>query len=1245
MKKRRIKLILLLGLLLLLLVPTAVVTWVVTTEAGLQFVAGRLGKVGPVTVTVTGVQGTLVKGFSFQSLRIQHRRADIQVGAAEGRIRLFPLLLRRIDVPRFHTRQLALQAFPGERRQTEWTPRFLPQTLRIDVDSLQVDRAVLTLVSGRTVEYSGLRGGITILPKLLRIRTAAVDYDVLHAEGNLRLTAAKPFGIRGDVDLRYRPEGQPEWHIVSRLDGNLDRMAVQAQVLEPFLVDSEGAALTLTSGWRYEGHAKVRDLDLEKFGGSSALGLLSGELDITANSQEYTGRGQVNVPVLEAGPLAATFAGFYSNRQLQIRSASFAHAPSGAQAQVRGDVTLVEGGPRLDLRGQWTRFRWPLAAAEPAFSSARGTFRLSGVKPWQLEADGLVTAAGYSDLPGSIRGALAADSLQITAGRVGVLGGNASFTGDARWNPEQSWHVKGRAENFDPAAVRPDLPGRLSFDFDARGAPFGENAGLELDLRGLSGRLRGQNASGSGHFARAAGSEDWQFSDVDLKLGRTSLELDGGLGARRDLRFAVEAEDLSLIDPAARGRLSARGRFAGTREAPVLLFKARGADFLWKDYELASLNADVDVDLGAARRTQGQVELAGLHVAGRDVQRLQLQLQGTMDAQRIIAQLDAPPLRGALTADGVYTDGLWRGQINSLGIDGERELHMRLEKPAPLRFALNEFRVDDLCLKGMSERVCTTGSRDPAGPWRALVEATDLPLHALTAGMTADIEYDGTIAATGEASGAPGVPVTGNLRAQLRDAQLRHRLSNGREETLALGNGGVAVRAGADAFSLEVGLNAGEAGRILGRLDGQRNTESWRDHPIRGSLDADTLGLGLLDIYLGGIDRANGRILTKVDIGGTLGQPTIEGTLQLRDAQIDIFQVNLSMRELSMDAKFNAESLTLSGQTRIGEGRAKVDGRLTWRGREPYGNLHLEGENLRIVDVPEARIDAAPNLDFKLEGRRIEATGEVRVPAARLEPADLTNAVRASGDEVLVGAPPEDPESRWTVVSDIRLTLGNNVHIDALGLVGTLGGSLALRTDEAGITRGQGELNVTSGKYSALGRLLDIERGRLIFNNVPVSDPGIDLRAEKEFPDVVAGVNVRGTLAAPRMTFYSEPAISQSQIASLILAGGSLESAQNSTEPGAGRNPLLAQGGAIIGQRFGSQVGIDDVSIEQNLDAETSLVLGRYLSPRLYISYGISLAEAINTLKLRYTIGDRWTFKTETGEEQSADIVFTIRKK
>jgi translocation and assembly module TamB len=319
--------------------------------------------------------------------------------------------------------------------------------------------------------------------------------------------------------------------------------------------------------------------------------------------------------------------------------------------------------------------------------------------------------------------------------------------------------------------------------------------------------------------------------------------------------------------------------------------------------------------------------------------------------------------------------------------------------------------------------------------------------------------------------------------------------------------------------------------------------------------------------------------------------------------------------------------------------------RWTWKPRrEPFGELHVEGENLRVVDVPEARIEASPKLDFKLAGRRVDVVGEVKLPYARLEPADLTNAVLSSSDEVLVGAPPVDPAQRWTVVSNIRLVLGDRVDINTLGLTARLGGNITVRTDEAQISRGQGELNITEGKYLALGRKLDIARGRLLFNNVPVGDPGIDLRAQKVFPDVTAGVNVRGSLRSPRTSFFSEPAIPQSQIVSLILAGGSLETVQNSTRAGAARNDLLAQGGAILAQQLGSKVGLEDISIESDLSNETSLVLGKYLSPRLYVSYGISLAEAINTLKLRYTIGDRWTLKTESGKSRSADIVYTIQK-
>jgi translocation and assembly module TamB len=136
---------------------------------------------------------------------------------------------------------------------------------------------------------------------------------------------------------------------------------------------------------------------------------------------------------------------------------------------------------------------------------------------------------------------------------------------------------------------------------------------------------------------------------------------------------------------------------------------------------------------------------------------------------------------------------------------------------------------------------------------------------------------------------------------------------------------------------------------------------------------------------------------------------------------------------------------------------------------------------------------------------------------------------------------------------------------------------------------------------------------------------------------------VRGPLRAPRWTFYSDPQLTRSQIISL-LAGGSLDSVQNNERRGGTQNDLLMQGGAIVAQTVGGRVGLDNVGVESDLNNSTSVVFGKYLSDRLFVSYGISLAEAINTIKMRWTIGKGFTFKTEAGKARSADIELTLKK-
>ena len=140
-----------------------------------------------------------------------------------------------------------------------------------------------------------------------------------------------------------------------------------------------------------------------------------------------------------------------------------------------------------------------------------------------------------------------------------------------------------------------------------------------------------------------------------------------------------------------------------------------------------------------------------------------------------------------------------------------------------------------------------------------------------------------------------------------------------------------------------------------------------------------------------------------------------------------------------------------------------------WRDALPYGQLHLDGTNLRVVDIPEAQIDASPNLDFKVAAHEIDITGTVTVPYAKIVPTDLTGAVTSSSDEVIVGKrdrriPPTGSRSDTT----ITMKLGTNVNIKTMGLTGRLAGSITVRSGYDAITRASGELSVQKGEVCGL---------------------------------------------------------------------------------------------------------------------------------------------------------------------------------
>ena len=1272
---KRARLILPLLAVVLLTAPLSALWLLGHSEGALRFVVAQL----PVSfgtierLEIREVRGSLAGGFVVGAIEIDHDIVHLRLHDVRARLELLPLLWQTLELRGLQADRVEILPQPRDRPPPDRPMRFLPGLLTLNagdarVNAIEIKPAGVPAVLFRDTTLDALVRSTTLQIRALRTQLGNITLDA-----NGRLLAATPLGLDVDVRAVYQPKRGPRWRASAEVDGDVATARFDARLLEPFTAEIDEGSLRLLLPWSVRAEAKVADLDVRKFGGSAYLGLIDGTLELEIDRNGYRAQGSLLPPGLAAGALEVDFDGRYSQGVLTAKRIGLRHAPSGTRAVIDGSITTTEAGLWLDLAGDWQQLRWPLADATPPFTSERGRFTLRGAGPYELTAQGAARIGALPVMQTTLESILQPGRLQLSRIEVQALAGTGTLTGEVEWRDAQRWRIAGPVRGLDPGKYRAALPGRLDFELDVRGRGFGTGGTIDIDIKNMQGRLRGTAARGSGRLSLAG--ETLHFGKVDLAAGGLRLALDGSLSPQRnDFDFRIEASDLGVIVDGGRGRLRATGRLRGTPASMLIRLEAEGRDLALGELVVGRLAADIDLDPqgGVDATARAHVDAASVQIAGRAADRVLLDIAGNAAKHSLAIDVSGSDLALAARGEGNFASTGWQQRWSTLGVRLPGEIALALESRLSLQVTADSIKVEPFCLRGarnspLTEEATLCGSGSRQGPsWDLDAAIAKLPLASVLPNPATRARYEGSLSAVAQLRSADGGLPHGKLNAEFEGARLRWQRAGGKEELIPLGSGSLLLESNTQGISGNLDIAAGERGRARGVLRATRpptataaataattvtapaagmlDGAGWRDMPLVATLRADSTALALLYFYVPEIDRSSGDLSLDLVVGGTLGTPLVNGVLRLENGELDFYQINLALRDITAEARLLDNGFVLNSTARAGRGTIAADAELTWTRGQPAGELRIKGNDLTVIDVPEARIEASPDLRFRVDGRDLSASGSVLIPSARIVPADLTGAVLTSDDEVLVGEEPRDPASSFRVSSNLRLTLGERVTLDSFGLSGRLAGALNVMSGTDGLSRGTGELGIAEGKYAALGRRLDIERGRLIFSGGLLADPGVDLRATKEFPDVRAGVNVRGTLREPRMTFFSEPSLPQSQVVSLILAGGTLESAQNSTLASSGRDALLAQGGAILAQQLGQRIGIEDVGIEQNLANETSLVFGKYLSSRLYVSYGVSLAEAINTLKLRYSINDRWTLRTEAGKEASAEIVYTVEK-
>ena len=1168
---------------LLLVALLATVWWLATRPDGLQRALALADGVGGVRVVASGVSGPLAGPFQVERLTITHERVTVSVEHLHGELRLGALLYGTVGIQELTATRVVVEPHASSKPTTD--AGFLPAWLRLAWDRLQVEQLEV-VGAGAPLVLQQVHAAGSLSRWTLRAEPLAARWQGWTVRGKAQLAAGRPMALQwhGAVNGPVLGSG-PNWSLASTFAGDLptnaktSRWHFTARSMRPAGLSAQGDLVLGGGGWHVEGSYAAKALDLTPWG----LGA-PGELRAALRGSVASGAEAGNVELQLVGSVGATaLAGSgLSDLQVQVDASG-----SATQWQVRS--------------ARVQEVNWGSAVLAGEIQNARAaTFN----GDWALPGKGHVVLAAEAQWPTP-----APHSGTTLGPKQGLT--TKKQPASKRAGEPPSWRIRAKGQQLQPARSV----------FARLGAPASLRAGafppfnLNLDISGTGFAL-----------PTAASGSAWEVHEGMVESQGSRLELRGHLGRHGQLAGRVQVKDLSD----------------------------------WLPQQAGSVNATFHADEASFARGHFDLELDARHLAN--------------------AAWPAPVEALSLSLAGQWQEGAVEAQLTALNLEvgGEWQRYgaVRLQRAAAVRTAHGALGWDQLCLQAHAQpglgTLCTEGRWATHAPWevKAVLEGLDLARWTRTATTTGakntgalQADLRGTANATltfgttpeeTTAGKAIAAGIThGQLEVEFLQAEI-HWQRDSSEGSVPLGRTNASARlvpaTSTTPMRVELGASAeakpGLKLQTTATLRPSQGTD-WQQWPLVGEVSGTLPALDFLPALFEDLDRVTGAVNLQLAIGGTLGSPDYRGQLQLRNGELDVVPVNLKLREVQATLALAPGELQLDGSARAGAGELRTQGRLTFGGTGPLtGEIRVSGQQLLLADVPEARVIAAPDLRFTLRDRALQIAGTVQIPSARFAPRDLTNVVLPSADERIAG---EQRSTASALPTDTRvqLVLGSDVQLATFGLTGRLQGSINAHAPPVGTTTATGELAVMGGKFKAYTRELDVEKGRLLFAGGPLADPGLDLRASRQFPGVKAGVLVRGTLRRPLVRFFSDPARTQNEIASLLVVGRSLEGVQgtsggtNSLASATARDAALQQGGALLAAQVGRYVGLDEVQLERDQNDAAALVLGKYLSPRLYVSYGVGLTAALSALKLRYTLGNRWVIKTEAGSRQSVDLEYT----
>jgi len=839
--------------------------------------------------------------------------------------------------------------------------------------------------------------------------------------------------------------------------------------------------------------------------------------------------------------------------------------------------------------------------------------------------------------------------------------GRVQIDGQANWEKNVRFAAALNLSGLNTKEVLPQTPLTVDGSFVIWGER--QNGRWKAKLQDLTvlGELRGQSLALTG-AVESHGNGIVEAPELYFAVGNNTFEFSGKADFAKDIpeldfKTKIDAPDFGLVDPNLLGSVKGTLAVTGTTRLPVINadLTARNIDYFGTTLKRGHLTGRMrSRDVVSGRLT---LQLTDFKTQGVDMRKATIELRGNELRHNLTVHTEGTPVSVDAKISGIYERmlGNWAGALAELKVKTAYG-PVTLEKPMRLAYVpdLNRANVSKACLAHTHARLCLENDLKidltNRSDLRILIGLPKFDLAFIKQYFPGRFVADGIIKANADVTLPAGLSELprGRVTVRAQDISTKYRMDL---SDLKVGFNSVHLSFANAKDSIEGNwkIDIKDNGDIEGSL---RMSDLFNSRTVDGTLKFVAVDATLVNSFLSPGESAEGQWFGNLRFAGTLEEPLIYGRTGLFNAKLDSTKLPFEMLPSDIKLTFNGNSSTLEGHLKTPQGEVALNGSADWRTiGEGKAIVTTKGSNLRVTLPPDIEFDLTTDVTCEASSDLIKLDGAISIPWAKVSVSKLpASAVDVSDDVVRLDRPRAKKKAAGKPIpieSNLRIHIGDDVRVEAMGLKARLTGNLNVIQDNGtlGLT---GQISVPSGSFKAYGQDLLVRRGEFHFVGA-VANPLLDLEAirnpDRTADDVIAGIRVTGSVDSPQVAVFTDPAKSETEALSYLIRGEGLDpsgDSDNTMITSALINLGLSQGSHVF-ESLGDAVGISGLGFEtEGVGDSSQLVVSGYVLPGLKVKYGVGIFDSLATLTLRYRVIPRLYVEAVSGVDQALDLLYSF---